>query len=59
MYAALVKRQVWEVSMTHEGFCKTVERNNNEAQLKVPSSWDLNKLQRGFIESMFEDKNLK
>ncbi len=59
MYAALVKRQVREVSMTHQGLCKTVERSNNDAQLKVPLSWDLTKLQRGFIESMFEDKNLK
>ncbi|CBJ46543.1 hypothetical protein EAM_1868 [Erwinia amylovora ATCC 49946] len=45
--------------MTHQGFCKTVERSHNDAQLKVPLSWDLTKLQRGFIESMFEDKNLK
>lgn len=46
--------------MTHKFFYKKdVEQGNKESQQRVPLSWDLNKLQRGFIESMFEDKNVK
>ncbi|CCG87375.1 hypothetical protein [Erwinia piriflorinigrans] len=54
--AALTKRSAREVSMSHVGFCKTVEEGHIDSLVKIPSSWDISKLQRGFIESMFEDK---
>lgn len=55
MYVTLTKRPTREVSMPHVGFCKTAKEGHIDSLVKIPSSWDISKLQRGFIESMLED----
>lgn len=55
----VTQRQAGEVSMSHEGFCQTVKESHNDPLVKIPSSWDISKLQRNFIQSMLEDKNAK
>lgn len=56
MYVTLTKRPAREVSMSHVGFCKTAKESHIDSLVKIPSSWEISKLQRGFIESMLEDK---
>lgn len=55
MYLRQPEQKAQQVRKTNEHFCKG-ENNTHNA---IPASWDLNDLQRNFIESMFDDKNVK
>ncbi|MEI2604177.1 AraC family transcriptional regulator [Erwinia aphidicola] len=54
MQLGLHDRKAQQVRKT-ERFCK----GKNDTQDSIPASWNLNELQRNFIESMFEDKKAK
>lgn len=54
MQLGLHDRKAQQVRKT-ERFCK----GKNDTQDSIPASWNLNELQRNFIESMFVDKKAK
>ncbi|MEN5015368.1 AraC family transcriptional regulator [Erwinia sp. Eh17-17] len=49
------EQKAQQVRKTNNRFCKP----KNDTHGAIPASWDLNDLQRNFIESMFEDKKAK
>ncbi|MTD25780.1 AraC family transcriptional regulator [Erwinia sorbitola] len=55
MYLRQPEQKAQQVRKTSDCFCKS----KNKTQDAIPASWDLNDLQRNFIESMFEDKKVK
>lgn len=55
MYLRQPEQKAQQVRKTNDRFCK----GKTKAQDAIPASWDLNDLQRNFIESMFEDKKVK
>jgi len=55
MYLRQPEQKAQQVRKTNDRFCK----GKNKPQDAIPASWDLNDLQRNFIESMFEEKKVK
>ncbi|MBD8161439.1 AraC family transcriptional regulator [Erwinia persicina] len=52
MHLRQPEQKVQQLRKTNERFCKA---KKNDTQQAIPASWEMNDLQRNFIESLFED----
>mgnify|MGYP007092279713 CR=1 FL=1 len=55
MYLRQPEQKPQQLRKTTERLCK----GKNDPQQAIPASWEMNDLQRHFIESMFEDTKAK